>query len=96
MTVSLPMSVTLSAGPLPAGPFAQIAVRVANLRSGPETSYPVVKRASSGETYTVTARSPDSAWWEICCVEDQAAWVSSSVVTVTGSISAVPVRQGEQ
>ena len=74
----------------PAAPYV-VASKTVNLRSGPGTNYPTVGSALAGKQYTITGRSPDGAWFEICCVNKAAAWVAKSVVTLGGDAGSVKV-----
>jgi hypothetical protein len=61
------------------------------LRSGPGTGFDTVGVLRAGESLTVTARSMDWAWWQVCCVSQQPAWVASQYISVTGPTLVLPV-----
>jgi hypothetical protein len=81
--------------PPPASPVAssraEIAVELANLRSGPGQGFRVVGLAKTRETFTVTARSGDGFWLQICCVNQAPAWLATGLVTITGTIEGLPI-----
>lgn len=72
-------------------PLVVISGATVNLRLGPGTNYPVVGRGESGRRYTITGRSPDNSWWQICCINGKDAWVAAAVVGVMGPVEGVPV-----
>ncbi|MFN8492995.1 MAG: SH3 domain-containing protein [Caldilineaceae bacterium] len=49
------------------------ALRDANLRGGPSTSYPVTGGVSSGQTLTLTGRNADSSWFQLT----SGAWIAA-------------------
>lgn len=55
-----------------------------NLRGGPGTSYAVVGGASQGEQFAVTGRNGAGDWYQIQRADGSSAWVSASIVRVTG------------
>lgn len=46
-----------------------------NVRSGPGTGYSIVGAANPGDQFNIIGKSPDNAWWQICCVGTQEGWV---------------------
>lgn len=46
-----------------------------------------------GETYAIQGRTPDSGWWQICCVEGRLAWVVAQFVQPQGVLTFVPVLE---
>jgi hypothetical protein len=60
------------------------------LHIAPDLSSLTVGLGLVGQTYTVTARTSDAAWLELCCVSEQRVWVASEAVTITGSLANVP------
>jgi hypothetical protein len=55
-----------------------------NLRSGPDTSFPVAGSIPAGGAFTVIARDPTGAWYGGRLPSGQVAWVFSGVVSLTG------------
>ena len=39
----------------------------------------------------ILARTPDSAWWQVCCMANQPVWVSADLVDAKGPLDTVPV-----
>jgi uncharacterized protein YgiM (DUF1202 family) len=72
---------------------AEVAAGRANLRSGPGQGFGVVGIARTGDTYTVTARSGDGSWLQICCVNRTPAWLATGLVTFTGTIEGLPIAR---
>lgn len=68
----------------PTAPLARVLVGPTNLRAGPGSTFPVVAQAQAGDTFTVTGRSNDGTWWQICCVQDLPVWVAADLVSVSG------------
>ena len=64
-----------------------------NVRSGPDSGYRIIGKASAGEELAIAARSEDGAWLVI--VRDDlplgAGWVSASLVSLDGAASDLPV-----
>jgi len=72
----------------------------ANVRSGPATDAQIVTKDNPGDTFTVTGRSEDGEWWQICCVTGpsdeegkptEKAWLSSVVVETDGKADDIPI-----
>ena len=61
-----------------------------NVRSGPGLNYGIVGRLKFNDTETIIGVSPDSNWFVINFLNTQG-WVLGSVVTVTGSLSGIPI-----
>ena len=67
-----------------------------NVRSGPDTVYPVIGALLAGEAAKVVGVSPDGAWWAIEIppgyTPDNLGWVSGAYVTASNT-DEVPVIQ---
>lgn len=50
-----------------------------NIRVGPSTAHPVIGSAQPGESFTVTAKSSDGAWWQID-YNGQTGWLFGELV----------------
>lgn len=61
--------------PPPLAPRVLVTEELVNVRSGPDTAYALIGRVTAGEEFDVIAKSPDGAWWQICCVEGQEVWI---------------------
>lgn len=82
---------TATPEPEPATPQA-VAGRNMNVRGGPGTAYPVIGSAASGDSFDITGKAPDGSWYQVCCFdEEQAGWLSASLVTVEGDAAAIEV-----
>lgn len=82
------------AAPAPAGgkPSAVIAVTLANVRGGPNTTYPVVAEARAGQTLNIIGRNAAGDWLQVCCLTadpQQQTWLSTEIVDVSGDIQTV-------
>jgi uncharacterized protein YgiM (DUF1202 family) len=62
------------------------------LRAGPNQAQPALSSAQAGQAFTVTGRSADNAWLQVCCVNNEPAWLASQFVVVTGTLTTVPVK----
>ncbi len=54
-----------------------------NIRSGPDTAYPIVGAAQIGDRFPVTGRNASSTWWQIEYKQGQA-WIFGDLVTTEG------------
>ena len=63
----------------PTEPSAEAALTITgelvNLRRGPGTAYDLVGAVGQGERFAITGRNDAGDWWQICCLNDQSAWV---------------------
>jgi uncharacterized protein YraI len=77
----------------------QITVRVIqidthlNVRSGPSTTFTIIGKAESGETFEATGRNAEATWVEIKAPEVSGGigWVSGDFVTPSQPLSMLPV-----
>lgn len=86
-----------ASGDVPAassGAKAVINGPLVNARSGPGTDFEIVGEVERGAEFDIVGVSPDRAWWQICCVEGAAAWVTSEFVDTLGLVDSVPVIGG--
>jgi hypothetical protein len=88
---------TPPAGPTQTAPssgavIAQIREGPLTLRTSPSTDGGRFAMAQVGETYTVTARTNDSSWLQVCCIQGSPVWLSAQYVTITGTISTLPIK----
>lgn len=87
---SQPPAATPTATPASFG-AAIVTSQQANVRGGPGTSFPVVTTARQGASLQVTGSNDDQSWWQVCCIDETAGWVSQSIVRFQGDRQAVPV-----
>jgi hypothetical protein len=78
----------VSAAPAFAGLPGQVAAS-ANVRAGPGTGYPIITVVYQGDKLTVLATDPAQDWLLVRS-SGQEGWVSRSLVTISGNISALP------
>ena len=83
---------TREAGPR-ALPTPYVIVNAAKLtgRRGPDASLPRVGEAAQGAELMILARTPDSTWWQVCCMANQPVWVAAEFVTAKGPLESVAV-----
>lgn len=74
-----------------AGPTATVKGASMNVRSGPDTAYPVIATAKKGQTFEVKGKNQNASWLQLCCFSGKSGWASASLVTVKGDLKAVPV-----
>lgn len=74
------------------GPMILVPVAELNVRKGPGIEYPLAGTIRQGETYDIVGRTADYAWWRICCLPDASlAWVTASLVQVSGDATDVQI-----
>ena len=73
-------------------PRLVISEELVNVRSGPDTAYPLIATVGQGEDFEIIGKSPDGGWWQICCVNGQQAWVFGQL-TQAQDTEAVAVAQ---
>lgn len=86
--------VALSPPEDPAGGETALAVvndDLINIRRGPGLQYPPLRLGMRGDQFTITGRSADNLWWQVCCVEERQAWISQTYIDADGPVDAVPV-----
>ncbi len=60
-------------------------------RTGPSRDLPIFALVQVGDTFTVTARTADSAWLKVCCVKDAAVWLAAEFVEVNVGVDSLPI-----
>ena len=73
-------------------PRAQVREGPLVLRAGPNQTQPALSSAQAGQAFTVTGRTADNAWLQVCCVNNEPAWLASQFVVVTGTLTTLPVK----
>jgi hypothetical protein len=58
-----------------------------NVRSGPATTFSILRTLPNGTTVTVIGRNADNSWIQIAVGE----WVSSQFVLITGNLNSLPI-----
>ncbi len=70
------------------GPTVVVQAPVANVRSGPGTSYPVIGGAKKGQTFAVTGKDAGAKWWQID-FGGRPGWISAGLVQASPDASRV-------
>ncbi len=80
--------------PTLSGPLATT-LGEANLRFGPDLSYPVIVRAPQGASFRIIERHALVPWLRVALPESPtgSGWLYSEVVEISGSLSGVPVTE---
>jgi hypothetical protein len=65
-----------------------------NARSGPGTEFDIISEVKRGDEFDIVGVNPAHDWWQICCIEDAQAWVTSEFVDTIGLVDSVPVVGG--
>jgi hypothetical protein len=83
---------TRQAGPrlLPT-PYVVVRPATLNGRRGPGTAWEKIGKAKSGDELIILGKSEDEAWWQVCCLANQPAWVIASEVEARGPLASVPM-----
>lgn len=80
--------------PTPAAPKAKVGGSgQVNARSGPGTAYDEIGQVASGTELDILATNPAGDWYQVCCVNDQNAWIVARLVEVTGDLALAPVAE---
>lgn len=70
-----------------------IGVDVANVRTGPGTTYAAIDRRYKGEALDVTGKhggaSPETTWYQVCCVGQEHGWLRGDMGQFQGAIATV-------
>jgi hypothetical protein len=76
--------------PLPT-PYAVVNSDTLNGRRGPASTFERIGQAEKGAKLMILARTPDGAWWQVCCMANQPVWVAAELVEAKGPVETVPV-----
>lgn len=77
--------------PLPS-PRLIVIGEIVNVRQGPGTNYGLAGTASANQEFEIVGKSPDGAWWQICCVNGQQVWLFGQLARAENA-EAVAVAQ---
>jgi hypothetical protein len=88
-TASATPTVGPSSTPQPT-PFVVVMAPQVEGRRGPAPSFELLGEVRQGQQFMVLARTPDKAWWQICCVANQPVWIRSDQVNPQGPFEAAP------
>ncbi|MCC7449249.1 MAG: SH3 domain-containing protein [Anaerolineae bacterium] len=65
----------------------------ANVRSGPNTAFPVLFTVNTGERLSILGQSRDKAWWYVQAASGAKGWINKALGQASGTVSAVPVLE---
>ena len=71
--------------PLPT-PYPIVKSATINGRRGPGATFERIGQAKKGDELMIIGRTPDGAWWQVCCLANQPVWVSADLVEAKGPI----------
>ncbi|MCB9149866.1 MAG: SH3 domain-containing protein [Caldilineaceae bacterium] len=74
-----------------AQPILTINSAFVNVRTGPDIAYPVLRQATHGQQFAITARNSDHTWWQVCCIQEESGWVLAELVQTEGVLDIVHV-----
>lgn len=66
---------------------------LANVRTGPGTTYTVVTTVERGQEYDIIGKNAAGDWWRFCCINGQPAWIIGELVDVEGAVELAPVSE---
>lgn len=92
-TATPPPSPTATAAPtdMPVPAISQVrSATTVNIRSGPDTAYPVTGSLAPGTALTVTGQNESGTWWQVQQADGALGWVADSVVAAAQT-AGVPV-----
>jgi uncharacterized protein YgiM (DUF1202 family) len=79
-------------GPRPVPtPYAIVKSATINGRRGPGATFARIGQAKKGDELMIIGRTPDGAWWQVCCLANQAVWVSADLVEAKGPVDTTPL-----
>ena len=65
------------------------------IRSGPAITFPALSKLQVGSVMDVVGKmigmTPETTWYQVCCINEQKGWVRGDVVSVAGPLDVVPV-----
>ncbi|HML22322.1 MAG TPA: SH3 domain-containing protein [Aggregatilinea sp.] len=74
---------------VPTGTSGTVNVAILNFRASPSLSAQILQKLSSGFTYGIQGKTPDSTWLYIN-VNGTLGWVMAQYLTITGDLNVVP------
>jgi uncharacterized protein YraI len=93
VTAAVPQPTMVSASRELTGTFATVHEDPLNLRSGPGTTYRVLRQLANGDKLQVTGRTAASDWLAVATADGEAGWVKTDYLTVTVSVGTIPVKE---
>jgi len=74
-------------------PRLVVTAPLANVRSGPNTTYAVLTTVERGQEYDIIGKNGAGDWWRFCCINGQPAWIINELVDVEGAVELAPVSE---
>lgn len=74
-------------------PVGTVSAAVANVRSGPDTSFDVIAQVKQGAVLNIVGQNAGGDWLQVCCVENQVGWLWAQLLVVEGSTRGLPQVQ---
>ena len=74
-------------------PQAVVNEGLVNVRTGPDTTYPVVGQVRNGESFAIVSRNESGRWWQICCYNQRNVWITDRYIDPIGRLANVPVEK---
>ena len=59
--------------------------------TGPGATFERIGQAKKGDELMIIGRTPDGAWWQVCCLANQPVWVSADLVEAKGPVDTTPL-----
>jgi len=84
---------TVAPSPTTAAPRLVVNAPLANVRSGPDTTYTVITTVERGQEYDIIGKNAAGDWWRFCCINGQPAWIIAELVDVEGAAELAPVSE---
>jgi len=72
-------------------PVAVVQGDKVNVRKGPGTAYPLAGQVTKGNRLEIVGKNQAGDWWQVCCVNNQQAWIVGRLVQVEGDAGIVKV-----
>ena len=72
-------------------PYVEVQSDTLNVRLGPGTDYPVLGQVVLGDRFTLVGRNEAGDWLVVCCVDEQAGWVTARLVSTAADVGLLPV-----
>lgn len=80
-------TVTLQEG----APLGVVISEIANVRQGPDITFPVLTQVISNTQLSLVGRAQDSVWLAVCCVDGQQGWIAAFLIATDADVDGLPV-----
>lgn len=88
---STPTATSTPQPPTAVPPSVLVIVERLNVRTGPDTAYPVLALVTAGSHYDIIGRFTADSWWQVCCFDGVPGWVIATAVEIQGDVSHITV-----